>query len=101
MNIKRIIITNLTGKVVYKGALSNFKFKHERIKAMCIELFNDENPCIIHESYAIEHLATSLEKVLLNLNQTTLIIDEALILLCPDIDLKPYLGFNLSLEVKP
>ena len=101
MNIKRIIITNLTGKVVYKGSLSNFKFKSERIKAMCIELFNDENPCIIHESYAIEHLAAILEKALLNLNHTTLIIDEPLIQLCSDIDLKPYLGYNLSLEVKP
>ena len=100
MTIKKVSIIETTGKVVFKGALSSLKFKPESIRKTSIELFNDDNPCIIHESYAVEHLATKAEQLILSLNKKVLLIDEALIQQLVDIELGKYLNHHLELEVK-
>jgi hypothetical protein len=100
MSIKKVSIIDATGKVVFKGALSSLKFKKESIRKASIELFNDDNPCIIHESYAVEHLASKAEQSILSLNKKVLLIDEALIQQLLDIELAKYLNHHLELEVK-
>ncbi len=100
MPIKKVKILDSTGKVVFKGALSSLKFNKESIKKASIELFNDNNPCIIHESYVIEHLASKAEQFILSLNQKALLIDDILIQQLTDIELAKYLNHHLELEVK-
>ncbi len=100
MNIKKVKILDSQDKVVFKGPLSSLKFKTESIKKTSIELFNDDNPCIIHESYAIEQLASQAAQQLLSLNQNRLLIDEALIQLLSTMELEKYRNHTLELEVK-
>ncbi|MDX9808471.1 MAG: hypothetical protein RBS87_07960 [Acholeplasma sp.] len=100
MNIKKVKILDSLDKVVFKGPLSSLKFKIESIKKTSIELFNDDNPCIIHESYAIEQLASQAAQQLLSLNQNRLLIDEALIQLLSTMELEKYRNHTLELEVK-
>ncbi|MDG0889156.1 hypothetical protein P5915_07155 [Acholeplasma manati] len=100
MNIKKVKILDSQDKVVFKGPLSSLKFKTESIKKTSIELFNDDNPCIIHESYAIEQLANQAAQQLLSLNQNRLLIDEALIQLLSTMELEKYRNHTLELEVK-
>jgi len=52
---EKIQIKNLKGEVVFKGKPINMPYKAEYIKEKCIELFNDDDPCIIHQSYAVNH----------------------------------------------
>lgn len=98
--IKKVIIKNPQGKVLFKGPLINLKFKSESIKKTSIELFNDEDPCIIHQSYATETLASKIE---LYFNQKGLLsytIDEAFMDALKDVDWTNYMNHTLELEVK-
>lgn len=47
-------------KLIYKGKVINLPFKKQAVKEKCIELFNDDDPCIIHESYAINKFAEEI-----------------------------------------
>lgn len=100
MKIKKITILDASGKKVYKGGLVGLKYHKEAVKRVCIETFNDENPCIIHESYALSVLADQVELILLNLNRNKILITNELLSNLPDVDLTHYLGFTIELEVK-
>ena len=100
MKIKRIIIKDLDGKRLYKGSLIGLHYKKEAIASKCLELFNDENPCIIHESYAIESLSEVAEQLLINEKTKRIIISEVLKEKLKDIDLEDYTGMTLELETK-
>ena len=100
MTIKKVFIINPQGKQVFKGTLSSLKFKTTAIKRVALELFNDDNPCIIHESYAVEHLASKVEKTLLLMHKTEIILDDSLIQQMEDLDLSSYKNHTLVLEVK-
>jgi len=41
-------------KVLYEGRISDIPIKEEFIIQKSIELFDDEDPCIIHQSYIIK-----------------------------------------------
>lgn len=98
--IKKVIIKNSQGKVIFKGPLVNLKFKSESIKKTSIELFNDEDPCIIHQSYATETLASKVERYFNQKGLLSYIIDEALMDALDDVDFTNYIYHTLELEVK-
>ena len=100
MHIKRIYVIDNKGKTVFKGPVSNLKFKPESVKEMSIKLFNDENPCIIHESYAIEQLATEVERILLSKQTLEIRIDVKLQTELPELELMNYLNHTFKLDVK-
>ena len=50
------------GKTIYRGKMIHLPFKPEAIQAKCIDLFNDSDPCIIHQSYAVSHFVEIMEK---------------------------------------
>lgn len=52
---EKVFLKTLDGKVIFQGKPINMPFKLEKIKEKCIELFNDDDPCIIHQSYAVSH----------------------------------------------
>ncbi|MFW5894653.1 MAG: hypothetical protein ACOCU0_01850 [Bacillota bacterium] len=47
---KTITITD-GGETLFKGRPLNMPFKEDAIKQKSIELFDDEDPCIIHQSH--------------------------------------------------
>ncbi len=100
MKIKKIIIKDELGKVLFKGPLLNLTYKKDAIKRTCIELFNDDDPCIIHESYAIQKLSGDIEKSLLNTNQIAFHINEEFQKTYANIDFSSYDQCLLELEVK-
>jgi len=55
MKIK-LIITDENKEVVFRGNAYDLPVQYEEIKKKSIELFDDDEPCIIHQSYAIQKL---------------------------------------------
>jgi hypothetical protein len=53
----RMIIKDKDGHVLFKGKPAALPFKEDVITNMCIELFDDPEPCIIHASFAAQTLA--------------------------------------------
>ena len=100
MKIKKIYIFDTHRKSIFKGPLLNLPYHKIAVKEMCIELFDDDNPCVIHESYAIQKLADQMERILLEKNQTSFLINHHLEEMLTVIDFNPYLGCQLEIEVK-
>ncbi|MFW6298950.1 MAG: hypothetical protein ACOC14_04635 [Bacillota bacterium] len=49
--MKKTIIISDGGETLFKGKPLNMPFKEDAIKQKSIELFDDEDPCIIHQSH--------------------------------------------------
>ena len=60
---QKVIIRN-GEDVVYSGKLQDLPLKHEYIIQRSIELFDDDDPCIIHQSYVVKDFADKLLDVL-------------------------------------
>jgi len=99
MKIKRVRVYDLNQKEIYKGPLLGLSYEKKAIIDTCILLFDDDSPCIIHESYAIQTLADEVEKILLEREEHTLIMDMALLNTLPMLN-KIYEGYTFILEVK-
>lgn len=56
----KIVITAEQSRIIYEGKALDLPIKMEAIRAKSRELFNDPDPCIIHQSYAIHQLVTPL-----------------------------------------
>jgi len=52
----KVIIENAKQEILFQGNPINLPVKEEDIKRVSIEMFRDENPCIIHQSYAVQKL---------------------------------------------
>ncbi len=68
---ERIIIKRLD-KVLYQGKILNLPIKEKYIIKKSIEIFGDEDPCIIHMSFIIKEFVTTLLMLFKN-NNTKLI----------------------------
>jgi len=66
----RMIIKDKDGHVLFKGKPAALPFKEDVITNMCIELFDDPEPCIIHASFAAQTLA---DRILASLPDKTVI----------------------------
>ncbi len=49
--MKKTITITASGEKVFKGKPLNMPFKTDAIKQKSLELFDDEDPCIIHQSH--------------------------------------------------
>ncbi|TVP94727.1 MAG: hypothetical protein EA374_05810 [Acholeplasmatales bacterium] len=58
--MKQKIIIEQHGKTLFKGKVMNMPIKQAYIIAKSVELFDDDDPCIIHISYVIQHFVTVL-----------------------------------------
>jgi sugar-specific transcriptional regulator TrmB len=99
MNVKRIFILDQNQKVLFKGNPLSLPYKKDSIVSKCIELFNDHDPCIIHESYAIHQLSEELIGILRRYNQLEIPVQN-IILDVPFIDFSKYADGLLKIEVK-
>ena len=94
-----IKITNQDGQKIYQGKVINLPFKKQAIKDKCIELFNDDDPCIIHESYAINKFAEQLVTLFNQQSQTNVQLKD----IAHDldfIDIPDLASYMMTLEVK-
>jgi len=62
--MKSKIIIKRNGETLYTGKILNMPVKHEAIVQKSIELFDDEDPCIIHQSFAVKQYAETLLNLL-------------------------------------
>lgn len=51
---EKIIIKDYDETVIYSGPILDMPIKEEYIIKKSIDIFDDEDPCIIHKSYAIK-----------------------------------------------
>jgi hypothetical protein len=68
MKKKAKINVQSQGKVLFKGKLMDIPMKDEAIIKRSIEVFDDDDPCIIHRSFVVKQFADELEGVLANLS---------------------------------
>jgi hypothetical protein len=61
MKIK-VIITSLDNHILFQGNPIHLPVKEEDIKRVSLEMFRDPNPCIIHQSYAVQKLIEEMLK---------------------------------------
>lgn len=71
---QKVVIFNQDDLVIYEGKILDMPIKMDAIRMKSIALFNDPDPCIIHQSYAIHHLVTPLIKSLKK-NETIMLSD--------------------------
>lgn len=51
-----ITIKDAKSKIIFKGKPINLPIKKDAISELCMELFSDDDPCIIHQSFAVKKL---------------------------------------------
>ena len=52
--MKQHVIIQENDKIIYEGRISDIPIKEASIIEKSIELFDDDDPCIIHQSYVIK-----------------------------------------------
>ncbi|MFP4287102.1 MAG: hypothetical protein ACLFRI_05335 [Candidatus Izemoplasmataceae bacterium] len=62
--MKEKIIIEHNGEILFKGKLLTMPVKERAIKEKSIDLFDDDDPCIIHISFVVKHFAEKLLKLL-------------------------------------
>jgi hypothetical protein len=53
----KVLLDNI---LVYEGDILNIPIKNEAIISKSMELFGDDDPCIIHQSYVVKDLLTPI-----------------------------------------
>lgn len=54
------ILIEREGEVVFKGKLLSLPFKEDAIIKKSVELFDDDEPCVIHQSFVIKTYTETL-----------------------------------------
>ncbi len=70
--MKQKILIESNGKKLYKGNIMNIPVKKSYIIDKSIELFDDDDPCIIHTSFVVKHYAEDLINLFDDENTDTL-----------------------------
>lgn len=99
MHIKKIIIHDQNKNVKFKGSPLSLPYKKSSIIEKSILLFNDHDPCVIHESYATFQLSEELIGIINSINQKEIPVND-LSPLVSFIDFSKYINCVLSYEVK-
>ncbi len=58
--MKTKIIIEMNDVTLFKGKILNLPVHHNEIIKRSIELFDDDNPCIIHQSFIVKEFAEEL-----------------------------------------
>lgn len=58
----KIIIKDHDEKIIYNGLILDMPIKEEYIIKKSIDIFDDEDPCIIHKSYVIKKIVDEFLK---------------------------------------
>lgn len=74
--MKRTVTITHEGKTLFKGKPLNMPFKEKAIKEKSIELFDDEDPCIIHQSHIAREFSETVTKRFREKDTDTLALNE-------------------------
>jgi len=58
--MKQYIVITKNDKILYDGRISDIAIKEEYIIKKSVDLFDDDDPCIIHQSYVIKEFVDDL-----------------------------------------
>ncbi len=58
--MKERVIVKRGDYILYDGNILNIPLKDKYITQLSIEIFDDDDPCIIHQSYVIKELVSKL-----------------------------------------
>jgi len=58
--LKEKVIIKQTDKVLYNGNILDIPIKEKKIIEKSIEIFGDEDPCVVHMSFVVKELVTDL-----------------------------------------
>jgi len=58
--MKIMIIIERNGETLFKGKILTIPVKESAIVEKSVELFDDDEPCIIHQSFVIKHYADEM-----------------------------------------
>ena len=58
--MKERVIVKRGDYVLFEGNILNIPLKDKYITELSIEIFDDDDPCIIHQSYVIKELVSTL-----------------------------------------
>ena len=61
--MKQFITIIKNEKILYEGRISDIPIKEKYIISKSVELFDDDDPCIIHQSYVIKEYVDQLLSV--------------------------------------
>lgn len=74
--MKQNIEISKDGEILYKGKIANIKINEDAIIRKSIELFDDDEPCIIHQSYVIKEYANELVSLFKRVGTKELLFDD-------------------------
>lgn len=58
--MKERVVVKREDYTLYDGNILNLPLKDEYITKLSIEIFDDDDPCIIHQSYVIKEMVSKL-----------------------------------------
>ncbi len=70
--MKEKIIIRRESTILYKGNILNIPLKEKNVIEKSIEIFGDEDPCVVHLSFVVKELVTDLLDLFEDNNTTTL-----------------------------
>ncbi len=62
--MKQTVILKQGGHVLYEGTPLNMPFKEDAVRKKSLELFDDDDPCIIHQSHIAREFVKTLQSVI-------------------------------------
>ena len=75
--VKKILIES-NNTIIFKGSILNIPIKKEAIIKGSVELFDDDDPCIIHTSYVVKQLAEKLSQLLEQSDHQEIVLNDHL-----------------------
>mgnify|MGYP000394751636 FL=1 len=58
--MKQFITIIKNERILYEGRISDIPIKEKYIISKSVELFDDDDPCIIHKSYVVKEYADQI-----------------------------------------
>lgn len=58
--MKYIIVIKKNQEILYEGHPLDLPIKQDKVVEKSVEMFDDKNPCIIHQTYVIESFVDAL-----------------------------------------
>jgi len=65
---RSILIKNTCDEIIYNGAFFDIPIKEDAIISKCIELYSEDDPCILYRTYAEKTIKLQLLKELIDDN---------------------------------
>ena len=76
--MKQYITISKNDKTLYEGRISDIAIKEKYIIKKSVEIFDDDDPCIIHQSYVIKEYVDDLLNIFKSSGSTTINVSDYL-----------------------